>query len=70
MGQADEKLARIAAAREQGVCPGCGRPLPPPPAPVGTGRHADGLFCSLDCLTIFHKDYFELRRDFGTPTDN
>jgi len=30
-------------------CPACGRPLPPSGG-YGTGRLADGLYCSLDCL--------------------
>jgi hypothetical protein len=34
------------------------------------GAAGDGLFCSLDCLASFHEDYFEQRRDLGTPTDN
>jgi hypothetical protein len=66
----DEKRERIARARERGICPECGQPLPPPPAPVGTGRHADGLFCGLECLASFHGDYLEQRRDLGIPNDN
>lgn len=65
-----DKRIRIEEARERGSCPACGKLLPPPPAPVGTGRHADGLFCSIECLAGFHESYFEERRDFGTPTDN
>jgi hypothetical protein len=67
---AEAKRRQIEAARRRGICPACGDPLPPPPAPIGTGRRADGLFCSLDCLARYHEGYFEQRRDLGTSTDN
>jgi hypothetical protein len=70
MSPAGDKRRAIERARAQGVCPACGRTLPPVPEPVGTGRLADGLFCGLDCLASFHDDYFEERRELGTPTDN
>jgi hypothetical protein len=59
----DRQQARHRSARRE-------RPLPPPPGPVGTGGDADGRFCSLERLASFQGDYFDQRRDFGTPSDN
>jgi hypothetical protein len=37
---------------------------------VGTGALADSVPCSLKCQAKFHREYFEERRELGTPTDN
>lgn len=65
-----DKRTQIEEERTRRLCPACSKPLPAPPGPVGTGRHADGLFCGIECLASFHEDYSEQRRDFGTPSDN
>ena len=43
-----------ATARRLGVCPACGRTLDGPG--YGTGRIADGNFCSLGCVADFWYD--------------
>jgi len=43
---------QLAAARLRNRCPMCGEPLGE--APYGTGRIADGSFCSLRCLSEYH----------------
>jgi hypothetical protein len=63
-----DRRAKIDEALERDVCPQCGKPLAGDR--VGTGSLADGVFCSLKCIAEFHSDYFEARRDWGTPTDN
>lgn len=62
------KEERIASAADADRCPECGAPLGD--SRVGSGRIADGIFCSLACLSTFHADHFELRRKHGFPTDN
>jgi hypothetical protein len=39
--------------REAGICPQCGVTIPTG-TQVGTGMKADGAFCSLDCLGVYH----------------
>jgi ribosomal protein L37AE/L43A len=63
-----EKRARIEKAREREECPNCGKQLTS--KRVGSGSFADGVFCGLDCLASFHADYFQERRDYGSPSDN
>ena len=63
-----DKRAQIEDARLREVCPRCGQPLGDDR--VGSGSLADGVFCSLACLSSFHDEYFQQRRDLGTPTDN
>jgi hypothetical protein len=56
---------RLAAARLSGRCPMCGKPLGE--APYGTGRVADGIFCSLECLSRYHYEGRPLSRgDVGS----
>jgi hypothetical protein len=50
------------------VCPNCGKPLATDR--VGSGSYSDGVFCSLDCFSIFHADYLKERRDYGNPSHN
>jgi hypothetical protein len=50
---------QIARAGELGVCPNCDKPLGEDR--VGSGRLSDGVFCSLDCIAMFHHDYFSAR---------
>lgn len=38
---------------DEGVCPVCGKKIPEGTR-VGSGRKADGGFCSLDCYTAYH----------------
>jgi hypothetical protein len=40
---------RLRSSADAGVCPACGAALPD--AAIGTGARADGLYCSLECLT-------------------
>ena len=54
-----EKRAAIAEAARNDSCPHCHQPLGE--ERVGSGRFADGVFCSLDCLGTFHDDYFRER---------
>lgn len=63
-----DKRERVRLAREEEVCPQCGRSLDA--SRVGTGAFADGVFCSLECLTTFHEDYYRDRLDLGIPRDN
>lgn len=42
---------RLAVSRLAGVCPVCERPIDG--GGYGTGRIADGLFCSLECLAVY-----------------
>lgn len=54
MGRArDDEVKREAAAiaRRLGVCPACGKKLDGPG--YGTGRIADGDFCSLNCVADY-----------------
>ena len=41
----------LATCRLAGVCPVCGQPVEG--GGYGTGRIADGLFCSLNCLADY-----------------
>lgn len=50
-----DKRDQIADARRRGICPNCGEQLGS--ERVGTGSLADGVFCSLGCLTKF--DFYE-----------
>jgi hypothetical protein len=50
------------------TCPNCGNPLGRDR--VGSGRHADGVFCSLGCQAKFDADYYDERRDWGSPSSN
>lgn len=51
------KAERIRRGRDEGVCPQCGQNIERGKG-VGTGRSVDGLFCSLDCISIFHGEEF------------
>jgi hypothetical protein len=62
------KRKRISEGLEQETCPNCGKPLGRDR--VGSGRHADGVFCSLGCQVTFHADYYDERRDWGSPGTN
>jgi len=64
----EQKRRRIEAAREHEVCPNCGKALDE--ERVGSGRLADGVFCSLGCLAAFHDDYYTERRDWGSSSPN
>ena len=46
-----DRQDRIEDARRRGVCPNCGLPLGT--KTVGSGSLADGVFCSLTCLSQF-----------------
>jgi hypothetical protein len=46
-----DKQDRIEDARRRGVCPNCGAALGS--ERVGSGSVADGVFCSLGCLSEF-----------------
>lgn len=50
----------LAASRLAGICPVCGKPVEG--GGYGTGRVADGLFCSLDCLAVY---WYSPRPDGG-----
>jgi hypothetical protein len=63
-----DKAAQIEDARRRDVCPNCGERLGT--ERVGSGSHSDGVFCSLECISRFHADYFEERRDYGNPSVN
>jgi hypothetical protein len=69
----DSKQQRIAEAAREESCPQCGRPLGRTPEEghrIGSGRLADGVFCSLGCFAEFHADYLEERIEQGTPSRN
>lgn len=59
---------RILLAARQDSCPQCLVSLGS--ERVGSGRLADGIFCSLDCLVAFHADYFEARVHHGVPSQD
>jgi hypothetical protein len=63
-----DKREQIEDARLREICPHCGKPLGDDR--VGSGSLADGVFCSLACLSSFHDEYFQARRDYGTPSSN
>jgi hypothetical protein len=42
---------RLAVSRLAGVCPVCERPIDG--GGYGSGRIADGLFCSLECFAVY-----------------
>jgi hypothetical protein len=65
--RAEEKRRRIAEANPDS-CPQCGQPLGEDR--IGSGRLADGIFCSLDCIAIFHEDYFRERARASRPSPN
>lgn len=52
----------IDSARERGVCPHCESRVEPGTG-VGSGRRADGLFCSLKCFAEFYDDYITRQSD-------
>jgi hypothetical protein len=64
----DEKQRRIADANGADRCPNCGRLLGG--NRLGSGAHRDGVFCSLDCQTTFHHDYFDARARASSPSQN
>jgi hypothetical protein len=49
----DLRAENIRSAAESGTCPNCGRVVEPGSG-LGSGRIADGIFCSLDCFASFH----------------
>jgi hypothetical protein len=49
-----DRQAQIEDACRRGVCPNCGEPLGN--RQVGTGSLAEGVFCSLGCLSQFDFD--------------
>lgn len=51
---AEHEQEYLAQCRRDGICPRCQKPIPPG-AGHGTGRHADGLFCSLDCFATYNQ---------------
>lgn len=67
----DDEFARrqaIYEASKSDSCPHCGILLAK--TRFGSGRHSDGVFCSLDCLATFHDDYYLQRRSWGNPNSN
>lgn len=64
----DEKRKAIETALEREVCPNCGEALGRDR--VGSGRLADGVFCSLGWQATFHEEYYARRRDWGSPSSN
>ena len=67
------KEARIRDAAAEDRCPQCARPLGSSSAErrrVGSGRLADGVFCSLECFAAFHKDAYDERIANGVPSRN
>jgi hypothetical protein len=38
--------------KKEGLCPTCHKPLG---AGIGSGRHTDGVFCSLECYGEWHR---------------
>lgn len=59
---------RIREAAEDEKCPQCLVPLGR--HRTGSGRLADGVFCSLDCYAVFHEDHFTQRLKLGVPSRN
>ena len=59
----DRRRAIIEDARRRDVCPQCGKGLGD--SRVGSGALSDGVFCSLECLTSFHGEYFQKRGTEG-----
>lgn len=64
-----DQRERVEEARRLDVCPQCGVQLTEKNR-VGSGSFADGVFCSLECLTTFHAGYFEKRKDEGGFSTN
>lgn len=54
-----DKRAAIEEARRTETCPRCHKQLGDDR--IGSGRLADGVFCSLDCQAKFHIDYYHER---------
>jgi hypothetical protein len=63
-----EPAKLIAAAAVEGRCPQCGVLLGS--ARFGSGRLADGVFCSLTCFAAFHDEYFTERIAGSRPSHN
>jgi hypothetical protein len=48
---------------DEGICPKCGQKIAERKG-IGTGRKADGTFCSLDCIAAFHgKDFIRRHQE-------
>lgn len=58
------KHERIRRSWDEGICPQCGRKIEEGQG-TGTGQRADGIFCSMDCISIFHGEEF-VRRHLET----
>jgi hypothetical protein len=61
------KEQRVRKAAEHDSCPQCGKSLTDR---VGSGRLSDGVFCSLNCMALFHDDYYRERISHATPSAN
>jgi hypothetical protein len=64
-----DQRASIRDAAERNVCPRCGKPLEREER-IGSGRVADGVFCSLGCYAEFHSEHLLERQQLGTPNPN
>lgn len=51
---------RLLRLWDAGICPNCGKRFSPARR-VGSGRKADGGFCSLDCYAVFYRLELEER---------
>lgn len=51
---AESEAAYLLRLWNENICPYCGKPIPEGKR-VGSGRKADGGFCSLDCYTRYHE---------------
>lgn len=64
------RAERIKRSWDEGLCANCGKPIPEG-ARVGSGRRADGSFCSLDCYAQFHGEaLLQKARKIQSATDN
>jgi hypothetical protein len=58
---AETEHGYLARCRADRVCPNCHNSIPEGGA-TGSGSHADGLFCSLDCYAEYHGPSIARRR--------
>jgi hypothetical protein len=53
----DSESERLSRPSREGICPNCGKAIP---EGQGVVRGA-GMFCSLDCVALFHQQEFTER---------
>lgn len=65
------RTLRIRVAAQDDTCPHCGSALGRDAEEgrrLGTGSLSDGVFCSLECMSSFHDEYYRDRIEQGFPS--